>query len=117
MLRSGELLPIHRSELAVEDSSGNICVNIPFKRLKNRKHSPEPAAHEAAAERSGDGDRQRSREEQRAAVCVREPRLSRPAAEPSCKSVALRGTKHEKCKGKTKTAGLCELLSFSDHAA
>lgn len=32
-------------------------------------------------------------------------------------SVALRGTKHEKCKGKTKTAGLCELLSFSDHAA
>jgi hypothetical protein len=77
MLRSGELLPIHRSKLAVEDSSGNICVNIPFKRLKNRKHSPEPAAHEAAAERSGDGDRQRSREEQRAAVCVREPPASR----------------------------------------
>ena len=73
MLRSGELLPIHRSKLAVEDSSGN----IPFKRLKNRKHSPEPAAHEAAAERSGDGDRQRSREEQRAAVCVREPPASR----------------------------------------
>jgi integrase len=28
-------------------------------------------------------------------------------------SVALRGTKHEKCKGKTKTAGLCELLGLA----
>ena len=27
-------------------------------------------------------------------------------------SVALRGTKHEKCKGKTKTPGLCELLGL-----
>ena len=42
MLRSGELLPIHRSELAMEDSSGNFCVNIPFKRLKTRKHRSNP---------------------------------------------------------------------------
>jgi integrase len=27
-------------------------------------------------------------------------------------AVALRGTKHEKCKGKTKTPGICELLDL-----
>jgi integrase len=112
MLRSGELLPIHRCELAVDNSAGTICVNVPFKRLKNRKHRADASpmrqplsdlAVETIREAVTSSAQQYVFE---SPVYPGQP-LNRHAM-----SVALRGTKHETCKGKTKTAGLCELLGL-----
>lgn len=112
MLRTGELLPMHRNELAIEDHAGNICVNVPFKRLKNRKRRPNPQpmrqplsdlAMEIVREAVTSGNQQFVFE---SPVYPDQP-LNRHAM-----AVALRGTKHEKCKGKTKTPGICELLGL-----
>ena len=59
MLRSGELLPIHRDEL----NAGNGTVDIPARRVKKRRVINQPLV------RSGDGDRQRGDGQLR--VCLR----------------------------------------------
>ncbi|MBR1227027.1 integrase family protein [Bradyrhizobium sp. AUGA SZCCT0176] len=112
MLRSGELLPIHRSELTVESKAGHVCVGIPFKRLKNRRHRPNP--HPMKQPLSD-----LAMEIVREAVASNEQRFvfespiypGQPLHRHAM-SVALRGTKHETSKGKTKTPGLCELLGI-----
>jgi integrase len=112
MLRSGELLPIHRSELAPEGHFGNICVNVPFKRLKNRKHRPNPQPmrqplSDLAVEIIREAVTSNEQQYVFASPVYPGQPLNRLAM-----GVALRGTKHEKCKTKTKTAGLCELLGL-----
>ncbi|MET4016067.1 integrase family protein [Bradyrhizobium sp. S3.2.12] len=113
MLRSGELLPIHRSELAVEDKAGNICVNVPFKRLKNRKHRPNPQPmRQPLSDLAMEIVREAVTNNEQLYV-FESPVYPGQPLHRHAMSVALRGTKHEKCRKKTKTAGLCELLGLA----
>jgi integrase len=110
MLRTGELLPMHRNELAIEDHTGNICVNVPFKRLKNRKRrsNPQPMrqplsdlAMEIVREAVTSSEQQFVFE---SPVYPGQP-LNRHAM-----AVALRGIRMGK---KWKTPGICELLGLT----
>ncbi|OSI21196.1 tyrosine-type recombinase/integrase [Bradyrhizobium canariense] len=112
MLRSGELLPIHRNELAIENSAGNICVNVPFKRLKNRKHRPNPQPMKQPLSDLAMAiirEAVTSKEQQ---FVFESPVYPGQPLHRHAMSVALRGTAHEKCKGKTKTPGICDLLGL-----
>jgi integrase len=105
MLRSGELLAAHRDEL-VDINGTNPRFDVPLKRVKKRRVIEQPLSGlgvEIIKEALADEDQQFVFE---SPVCKGQP-IHRTAM-----ATALRGTKHEKCKGKTKTPGLCELLGL-----
>jgi integrase len=112
MLRSGELLPMHRNELAVEDSAGNICVNIPFKRLKNRKSRPNPQPMRQPLSDLALAIIREAVTSSEQQYVFESPIYPGQPLNRHAMAVALRGTKHEKCKTKTKTPGICELLGL-----
>lgn len=98
MLRSGEMLPIHRDEL----NAGNATVDIPARRVKRRRVINQPLADlalEIIMEAMGNYEY---------AFTGRfgDAPLSRQAM-----SGALKGTKHR--NGKVKTPGICELLELA----
>jgi integrase len=97
MLRSGEMLPIHRNEL----NPDNGTVDIPARRVKKRRVISQPLselAQEMLAAAMGNND---------FAFVGRSGNapLSRQAM-----SGALKGTKHK--DGTVKTAGICDLLGL-----
>jgi len=111
MLRSGELLPAHRDELVGLDGPAP-CFRVPARRVKRRRIIEQPLSdlaveiiHEAL-----ESDVQQ--------FVFESPVFKGQPIHRTAMATALRGTKHEKTKGKTKTPGLCELLglrSFSPH--
>ncbi|WP_028167660.1 tyrosine-type recombinase/integrase [Bradyrhizobium elkanii] len=105
MLRSGELLAAHRSELLDFDGDA-ACFRVPAKRVKKRRVIEQPLsalAIEIIREALEDEDQQ---------FVFESPVYKGQPLHRTAMGVALRGTKHEKCKGKTKTPGLCELLGL-----
>lgn len=97
MLRSGEMLPIHRDELNAENGT----VDIPARRVKKRRVINQPLsdlALEIVNEAMGNY-------EYAFAGRFGNAPLSRQAM-----SGALKGTKHR--NGKMKTPGICELLGL-----
>jgi integrase len=100
MLRSGEMLPIHRDELNTE----NATVDIPARRVKKRRVINQPLSHlalEIIKEAMGNYEY---------AFTGRfgDAPLSRQAM-----SGALAGTKVTKNKRVTRTPGICELLGLA----
>jgi integrase len=100
MLRSNELLPIHRSELDVTSS----VVNIPAKRVKKRRLIRQPLsslAWEIIKEAKGNGD------------YVFAGRFGGEQLSRQAMSNALRGSKRERKGGQVqKSPGICELLGL-----
>jgi integrase len=106
MLRSGELVPAHRDELLDLDG-GAPCFRVPAKRVKKRRVIEQPLsdlAVEIIREAMADEGQQ---------FVFESPVYKGQPIHRLAMSVALRGTKHETCKGKTKTPGLCELLGLT----
>jgi integrase len=105
MLRSGELVPAHRDELI--DLDGEFPrIDVPLKRVKKRRVIQQPLsdlAVEIIREALADDDQQ---------FVFESPVYPGQPIYRTTMATALRGTKHEKCKGKTKTPGLCELLGL-----
>jgi integrase len=105
MLRSGELLPIHREELNTENGT----VDIPARRVKKRRVINQPLsdlAMEIVKEALSDDGQQ---------YVFKSPLGDQPM-ERKAMATALRGTMYK--NGKTKSAGICELLGlepFSPH--
>ncbi|MGL3108908.1 tyrosine-type recombinase/integrase [Bradyrhizobium sp. BR 1432] len=105
MLRSGELLGARRDELFDLDGD-NPRFDVPLKRVKKRRVIQQPLstlAIEIIKEALAREDQQFVFE---SPVYPGQP-LNRKAM-----ADALRGTMNEKCKGKTKTPGLCDLLGL-----
>ena len=105
MLRSGELLAAHRDELVDLDGT-NPRLDVPLRRVKKRRVIEQPLSplaveiiKEALA---GDGQK----------FVFESPVYQGQPIHRTAMATALRGTKHETCKGKTKTPGLCELLGL-----
>jgi integrase len=111
MLRSGELVPAHRDELFNLDGDAP-CFRVPARRVKKRRIIEQPLsdlAVEIIREALGSDDQQ---------FVFESPVYKGQPIHRTAMATALRGTKHEKTKGKTKTPGLCELLGltrFSPH--
>jgi integrase len=105
MLRSGELLPIHRGELNTENGT----VDIPARRVKKRRVINQPLsdlAMEIVKEALSDDGQQ---------YVFKSPLGDQPM-ERKAMATALRGTMYK--NGKTKSAGIGELLGlepFSPH--
>jgi integrase len=105
MLRSGELVPAHRDELLDLDG-GTPCFRVPAKRVKKRRVIEQPLsdlAVEIIREAMADEGQQ---------FVFESPVYKGQPIHRTAMATALRGTKHETCEGKTKTAGLCELLGL-----
>jgi integrase len=105
MLRSGELRPAHRDELF--DLDGEFPrFDVPANRVKKRRVIQQPLSDLAAEiikEAMAD-DAQR--------FVFESPVYRGQPIHRTAMATALRGTKHEKNKDKTKTPGLCELLGL-----
>ncbi|MBR0916569.1 tyrosine-type recombinase/integrase [Bradyrhizobium japonicum] len=105
MLRSRELLGAHRDELF--DLDGNHPrFDVPLKRVKKRRVIQQPLsdlAIEIIKEALASHDQQ---------FVFESPMYKGQPIHRKAMADALRGTKHEKNKDKTKTAGLCELLGL-----
>ncbi|MGY4289600.1 integrase [Bradyrhizobium sp. LM2.7] len=105
MLRSAELVAAHRDELF--DLDGQMPrFDVPAKRVKKRRVIEQPLsslAVEIIREAIVREDQQ---------FVFESPVYPGQPIHRTTMSTALRGTKHEKCKGKTKTPGLCELLGL-----
>ncbi|MGY3621003.1 tyrosine-type recombinase/integrase [Bradyrhizobium sp. USDA 10063] len=103
MLRSAELVAAHRDELF--DLDGPMPrFDVPAKRVKKRRVIEQPLsslAVEIIREALGSEDQ---------TFVFESPVYRGQPIHRTTMATALRGTKHEKCKGKTKTPGLCELL-------
>jgi integrase len=105
MLRSGELLPAHRGEL-LDLNGGTPCFRVPAKRVKKRRVIEQPLsdlAVEIIREAMPDEDQQ---------FVFESPVYKGQPVHRTAMGTALRGTKHEKNKVKSKTPGLCELLGL-----
>ncbi|UPJ83567.1 site-specific integrase [Bradyrhizobium sp. 183] len=111
MLRSAELVAANRDELIDLDGDAPL-LRIPAKRVKKRRVIEQPLSSLAveivkeALARTGQQ------------FVFESPVYPGQPIHRTVMATALRGTKHEKCKGKTKTPGLCELLGlkpFSPH--
>lgn len=111
MLRSAELVAANRDELIDLDGDAPL-LRIPAKRVKKRRVIEQPLsslAVEIVKEALARTDQQ---------FVFESPVYPGQPIHRTVMATALRGTKHEKCKGKTKTPGLCELLGlkpFSPH--
>jgi integrase len=105
MLRSGELLAAHRDELINLDGNAPLF-RVPAKRVKKRRVIEQPLS-ELAVEIIREA---MAREGQQ--FVFESPVYQGQPIHRTALATALRGTKHEKCKGKTKTPGLCELLGL-----
>jgi integrase len=105
MLRSGELLAAHRDELINLDGNAPLF-RVPAKRVKKRRVIEQPLS-ELAVEVIREA---MAREGQQ--FVFESPAYQGQPIHRTALATALRGTKHEKCKGKTKTPGLCELLGL-----
>jgi integrase len=106
MLRSRELLGAQRSELF--DLDGNAaCFHVPAKRVKKRRLIQQPLSDDLALEIIREAlisdDQQ---------FVFESPVYPGQPIHRTAMATALRGTKHEKNKDKTKTPGLCELLGL-----
>jgi integrase len=103
MLRSGELLPIHRDELNAENGT----VDIPARRVKKRRVINQPLsdlAMEIIKEALSDDGQQ---------YVFKSPLGDQPM-ERKTMATALRGTTYK--NGKTKSPGICELLGLAPFA-
>ncbi|MCD9110168.1 tyrosine-type recombinase/integrase [Bradyrhizobium japonicum] len=105
MLRSRELLGAHREELF--DLEGHHPrFDVPLKRVKKRRVIQQPLSDLAVKiikEALASDDQQ---------FVFESPMYKGQPIHRKAMADALRGTKHEKNKDKTKTAGLCELLGL-----
>ncbi|WP_028165977.1 tyrosine-type recombinase/integrase [Bradyrhizobium elkanii] len=105
MLRSGELVPAHLDELF--DIDGEFPrFDVPAKRVKKRRVIQQPLSS-LAVEIIKEAI---SREGQE--FVFESPVHEGQPIHRTAMATALRGTKHEKNKDKTKTPGLCELLGL-----
>ncbi|MBR1172992.1 site-specific integrase [Bradyrhizobium sp. KB893862 SZCCT0404] len=105
MLRSSELLPAHRSELF--DLNGeHPRFDVPLKRVKKRRVIQQPLSDLAV-----EIIREALISENQQFV-FESPIYAGKPIHRKAMAAALRGTKHEKHKNKTKTPGLCELLGL-----
>jgi integrase len=105
MLRSGELLAAHRDEL-VDLNGTNPRFDVPLKRVKKRRVIEQPLsglAVEIIKEALASDEQQ---------FVFESPVYKGQPIHRTAMATALRGTKHEKSKGKIKTPGLCELLGL-----
>jgi integrase len=105
MLRSGELLAAHRSEL-FDLNGGTPCFHVPAKRVKKRRIIQQPLsdlAVEIIREALADEDQQ---------FVFESPVYKGQPIHRTAMATALRGTVHEKNPDKSKTPGLCELLGL-----
>ncbi|WGD56098.1 site-specific integrase [Bradyrhizobium sp. CB1650] len=105
MLRSRELLGAHRDELFDLDRE-HARFDVPLKRVKKRRVIQQPLsdlAVEIIKEALTSDDQQ---------FVFESPMYKGQPIHRKAMADALRGTKHEKNKDKTKTAGLCELLGL-----
>jgi integrase len=105
MLRSGELLAAHRDELVGLDGEFP-RFDVPVRRVKKRRKIEQPLS-DLAVEIIKEA---MTREGQQ--FVFESPVYEDQPIHRTAMATALRGTKHEKCKGKTKTPGLCELLGL-----
>jgi integrase len=105
MLRSGELLAAHRDEL-VDFNGANPRFDVPLKRVKKRRVIEQPLSPLAVEiiKEALASDQQH--------FVFESPVYTGQPIHRTAMATALRGTKHEKCKGKTKTPGLCELFGL-----
>ncbi|MFH0303295.1 tyrosine-type recombinase/integrase [Bradyrhizobium sp. 31Argb] len=105
MLRSGELRPAHRDELVGLDGEFP-RFDVPAKRVKKRRVIEQPLSSLAveiireALASDGQG------------FVFESPVYPGQPVHRTALATALRGTKHETNKDKTKTPGLCELLGL-----
>jgi len=105
MLRSRELLGAHRDELFDLDGE-HPRFDVPLKRVKKRRVIQQPLsdlAVEITKEALASDDQQ---------FVFESPMYKGQPVHRKAMADALRGTKHEKNKDKSKTAGLCELLGL-----
>nr|WP_249815182.1 site-specific integrase [Bradyrhizobium sp. 142] len=105
MLRSNELLSAHRTELFDLDGE-HPRFDVPLKRVKKRRVIQQPLsslAVEIIREALASKDQQ---------FVFESPVYEGEPIHRTAMATALRGTKHEKNKDKTKTPGLCELLGL-----
>ncbi|MGY4513373.1 tyrosine-type recombinase/integrase [Bradyrhizobium sp. USDA 3650] len=105
MLRSRELLGAHRNELSDLDGK-HARLEVPLKRVKKRRVIQQPLsdlAVEIIKEALASADQQ---------FVFESPMYKGQPIHRKAMADALRGTKHEKNKDKTKTPGLCELLGL-----
>ncbi|WP_165421115.1 site-specific integrase [Bradyrhizobium sp. Leo170] len=111
MLRSAELLGAHRDEL-IDLNGESPRFDVPLKRVKKRRQIQQPLsdlAVEIINEALTSKDQQ---------FVFESPMYEGQPVHRKAMAAALRGTKHEKHKSKTKTPGICELLglrSFTPH--
>nr|WP_249145975.1 tyrosine-type recombinase/integrase [Bradyrhizobium diazoefficiens] len=104
MLRSSELLGAHRDELIDLDGE-HPRLDVPLKRVKKRRQIQQPLS-DLAVEIIKEALKGNNKDFVFASPLDNKPLNRKAMAE------ALRGTKYEKNKDKTKTAGLCELLGL-----
>jgi integrase len=105
MLRSGELLAAHRDELF--DLDGEFPrFDVPARRVKKRRTIGQPLSSLAV----GIIKEATAREGQQ--FVFESPVYEGQPIHRTALATALRGTKHEKHPGKSKTSGLCELLGL-----
>ncbi|WP_440642064.1 tyrosine-type recombinase/integrase [Bradyrhizobium sp. PUT101] len=105
MLRSRELLGAHRDELFDLDGT-HARFDVPLKRVKKRRVIQQPLpslAVEIIREALTSDDQ---------GYVFESPVYPGQPLHRKAMADALRGTMNEKCKGKTKTPGLCELLGL-----
>jgi integrase len=105
MLRSAELIAAHRDELIDLDGTEPVF-RVPAKRVKKRRvigQPLSPLAVEIIREALAGEDQQ---------FVFESPVYPGQPLHRTVMSTTLCGTKHETCKGKTKTPGLCELLGL-----
>lgn len=105
MLRSRELLGAHRDELFDLDGK-HPRFDVPLKRVKKRRVIQQPLSDLAVGivkEALTSDDQQ---------FVFESPMYKGQPIHRKAMADALRGTKHEKNKDKSKTAGLCELLGL-----
>jgi integrase len=105
MLRSGELLAAHRDELIGLDGEFP-RFDVPARRVKKRRKIEQPLS-DLAVEIIKEAMAREGQE-----FVFESPVYEGQPIHRTAMATALRGTKHEKCKGKTKTPGLCELLGL-----
>ncbi|MCK1407879.1 site-specific integrase [Bradyrhizobium sp. 76] len=105
MLRSRELLGAHRDELFDLDGD-HPRFDVPLKRVKKRRVIQQPLsdlAVEIIREALASGDQQ---------FVFESPLYKGQPIHRKAMADALRGTKHEKNKDKSKTSGICDLLGL-----
>ncbi|WP_375305082.1 site-specific integrase [Bradyrhizobium sp. A11] len=105
MLRPREMLGAHRDELFDLDGA-NPRFDVPLKRVKKRRTIQQPLSSLAV-----EIIRQALTSEDQHFV-FESPVYPGQPLHRKAMADALRGTMNEKCKGKTKTPGLCELLGL-----